>query len=72
MQNILLLLFFFYEKKNGEIKASMRSNEAVNVSEIAVRFGGGGHIRASGCTLYGSFEEVMPPVINELKKALEV
>lgn len=50
----------------------MRSNEAVNVSEIAVRFGGGGHIRASGCTLYGSFEEVMPPVINELKKALEV
>ena len=63
---------FFYEKKNGEIKASMRSNEAVNVSEIAVRFGGGGHIRASGCTLYGSFEEVMPPVINELKKALEV
>ena len=63
---------FFYEKKNGEIKASMRSNEAVNVSEIAVRFGGGGHIRASGCTLYGSFKEVMPPVINELKKALEV
>ena len=63
---------FFYEKKAGEIKASMRSNESVNVSEIAVRFGGGGHIRASGCTLYGSFEEVMPPVINELKKALEV
>ena len=63
---------FFYEKSDGEIKASMRSNEAVNVSEIAVRFGGGGHARASGCTLYGTFEEVMPPIIEELRKALEV
>ena len=63
---------FFYEKKPGEIKASMRSNEAVNVSEIAVKFGGGGHVRASGCTLYGTFEEVMPKVVDELKKALEV
>ena len=63
---------FFYEKKKGEIKASMRSNERVNVSEIAVKFGGGGHVRASGCTLYGSFEEAMPKVVNELKKALEV
>lgn len=63
---------FFYEKKKGEIKASMRSNEAVNVSEIAVKFGGGGHFRASGCTLYGDFDEVMPKVVEELKKALEV
>ena len=63
---------FFYEKKPGEIKASMRSNEAANVSEIAVKFGGGGHIRASGCTLHGTFEEVMPGLVEELKKALEV
>ena len=49
----------------------MRSNEAVNVSEIAVKFGGGGHVRASGCTLYGGFEEVMPKLVDELKKALE-
>ena len=62
---------FFYEKRKGEIKASMRSNEAVNVSEIAVKFGGGGHVRASGCTLYGGFEEVMPKLVDELKKALE-
>ena len=50
----------------------MRSNEAVNVSEIAVKFGGGGHVRASGCTIFGSFEEIMPKVIAELKSALEV
>ncbi len=62
---------FFYEKSRGEIKASMRSNETVNVSEIAVKFGGGGHVMASGCTLYGKFDEVMPPVVDELLKALE-
>ena len=50
----------------------MRSNERVNVSEIAVKFGGGGHVRASGCTLFGTFEEVMPKVVEELKIALEV
>ncbi|MCD8037429.1 MAG: bifunctional oligoribonuclease/PAP phosphatase NrnA [Clostridiales bacterium] len=62
---------FFYEKGPGEIKASMRSNEAVNVSQIAIKFGGGGHVMASGCTLHGKFEDVMPPVVDELIKALE-
>lgn len=63
---------FFYEKNAGEIKVSMRSNEAVNVSEIAQKFGGGGHIRASGCTLCGSFEKIMPQVISEIRSSLEV
>lgn len=63
---------FFYEKSKGEIKASMRSNEAVNVCEIAQKFGGGGHVRASGCTLFGAFEEMMPKVTEELIGALEV
>lgn len=63
---------FFYEKKKGEIKASMRSNEKVNVSEIAQKFGGGGHVRASGCTLYGTFEKVMPALVEDLIKSLEV
>ncbi|MEA4973368.1 MAG: bifunctional oligoribonuclease/PAP phosphatase NrnA [Candidatus Metalachnospira sp.] len=63
---------FFYEKSEGEIKASMRSNETVNVCEIAQKFGGGGHVRASGCTLYGSFEEMIPKITDELISALEV
>lgn len=37
------------EKKDGW-KASLRSNN-VNVQEICGLFGGGGHIRAAGCTL---------------------
>jgi len=35
----------------GTVKVSLRSDSIVNVSEIAAKFGGGGHIRASGITL---------------------
>lgn len=63
---------FFYEKGKDEIKASMRSNEAADVCKIAQKFGGGGHIRASGCTLHGSFDDEMKKVITELRNALEV
>lgn len=36
---------------DGKIRASLRSNGDADVSEIALKFGGGGHIKASGCTL---------------------
>lgn len=33
-------------------RLSLRSREFVDVSELASRFGGGGHIRAAGCTIH--------------------
>ncbi|MDE7230716.1 MAG: bifunctional oligoribonuclease/PAP phosphatase NrnA, partial [Oscillospiraceae bacterium] len=38
------------EKKPGVFKASMRSSKAVNAAEICMKFGGGGHERAAGCS----------------------
>ena len=46
------------EVKRGQYKASLRSKGSVNVNEIAGVFGGGGHILASGCMLFGDYEEV--------------
>lgn len=46
---------FMYETGPMEYKVSMRSNENVNVSAIASFFGGGGHVRAAGCTMKGTF-----------------
>ena len=37
------------DKNIREFRISLRSNEYVNVAEIAAQFGGGGHIRAAGC-----------------------
>ena len=46
------------EVKKGQYKASFRSKGKVNVNEVAKRFGGGGHVLASGCMLFGELEEV--------------
>lgn len=46
------------EYKNGQYKASLRSKSA-NVNAVASTFGGGGHVLASGCMLFGSLEEVI-------------
>lgn len=58
---------FLNEIGNQEYKVSMRSKEIVDVSEIARYFGGGGHVRAAGCTMQGSFYDV----VNNLTKHIE-
>ncbi len=50
---------FIYETDFHEYKVSMRANGEVNVSKIACYFGGGGHIRAAGCTMWGSAHDVV-------------
>lgn len=58
----------FKEKNEKEIKVSFRSKNYVNVSSIAQSFGGGGHVRASGCTIKDSIENVKRMVIDEVLK----
>ena len=47
------------EFKENQYKVSLRSKGKVNVSELAAAFGGGGHVLASGCMLFGPLEEVI-------------
>ncbi len=47
------------EYKNEQYKASLRSKGTVNVNNVAAVFGGGGHVLASGCMLFGSLEQVI-------------
>lgn len=46
------------EVKQGQYKASFRSKK-VNVNLVAGMFGGGGHVLASGCMLFGDYEEAV-------------
>ncbi len=50
---------FLHETENHVYKVSMRSNSLVDVSKVAAYFGGGGHIRAAGCTMNGSVHDVI-------------
>ena len=58
------------EKEEGW-KASLRSN-SVNVQEICGHFGGGGHMRAAGCTIkVADAEEARRLIKEEVTKAIE-
>lgn len=61
---------FLYEIRSQEYKVSMRSNGVVNVAEIASYFGGGGHVRAAGCTMNGSFHDVLNNLSLHIEKQL--
>ncbi len=43
-----------WSKRNGYIKVSLRSDGGVDVSKIAQKFGGGGHVGAAGFKLSGN------------------
>ena len=58
------------EKEPLEFKVSMRSNQIVDVSKIAVFFGGGGHVRAAGCTIKGSSYDVINNLTEHIEKQL--
>jgi phosphoesterase RecJ-like protein len=58
------------ERELGEYKVSMRSNEIVDVSEIARYFGGGGHVRAAGCTIKGSAFDVINNLTLHIEKQM--
>ena len=59
---------FMYELKSQQYKVSMRSNGAVNVAKIATHFGGGGHERAAGVEMNGTFHDV----VNALSEQIEM
>ncbi len=57
---------FLRETQKG-FKVSLRSNDYVNVSDVCLLFGGGGHIHAAGCTIAQSLEQVKEKIVNEVK-----
>ena len=60
---------FAHERADG-FKLSFRSNK-IDVSDICMLFGGGGHKLAAGCTIDAKLEDVRKAVIEETKKHLK-
>ncbi|MBR1992950.1 MAG: bifunctional oligoribonuclease/PAP phosphatase NrnA, partial [Firmicutes bacterium] len=56
----------FLKEKGEAVKVSMRAKSFANVAEIASVFGGGGHVKAAGCTL----EMGMDEALDAIKKAI--
>lgn len=60
----------FRQTTTGEVKVSFRSNGPVNVNELAKRFGGGGHIKASGAMVPGPMEAAVAAVVQATREAV--
>ncbi|MEA2096257.1 MAG: bifunctional oligoribonuclease/PAP phosphatase NrnA [Candidatus Cloacimonadota bacterium] len=53
----------------NRFRISLRSNY-INVNKIAVKYGGGGHIKASGCEMKGSLEELKITLLEDIREQL--
>lgn len=51
------------ELEKGGFKLSVRTTDKADASAFCRQFGGGGHIRAAGCEIKGSYEEVRQKVV---------
>lgn len=58
------------EREPGAYKVSMRSAKDVDVSAICQQFGGGGHVKAAGCLVKGTPDEVRTRLVNAVTEAL--
>jgi len=58
------------QPEKDDVRVSLRSDGSVDVSEIALRFGGGGHRMAAGCTVTGSTEDVRRRIIDAVGDTL--
>ena len=59
------------EQEDGSVKVSMRSKSAIDVANIGMKFSGGGHKRAAGCTIQKPIAEAVKLMKSELKSAVE-
>lgn len=62
---------FVYQQEDNVYKYSLRSNGAVNVSMIACRLGGGGHIRAAGVQVTAAYKETLDTILKEIEAQLQ-
>lgn len=58
----------FFKESGDYVKVSLRSRGDYNVREVAARFGGGGHVRASGLRVKGSLNECKSQVIDAIRE----
>ncbi len=57
-------------ERDGQVKVSLRGKGDVDVSEVAHRWGGGGHRNAAGCTIPGALAAVTADVLDAVRAAV--
>lgn len=71
IEGVEISIFIREKEGTNGYKVSLRSREYANVADVALMFGGGGHVKAAGCFVQGTVEEVKQKVLLEIKKVLK-
>lgn len=66
----VIVAAFLYENEDGSYKVSLRANGDFNVADVVAVFGGGGHVKAAGCTMNGGIDSIMERLMTEIAKRL--
>lgn len=62
---------FMYEIEPLKYKVSLRSCGVIDCSKVCTFFGGGGHVRAAGCTLDGTFYDAVNNLSAQIAKQFD-
>jgi phosphoesterase RecJ-like protein len=63
------IVVLFNEQKDGRVKVSWRARPGLDVSGLALSFGGGGHPAAAGVELPGPLDQVQQRVLDATRAA---
>ena len=72
VKDVQVVVLVTEDQELPRVRLSFRSKpgpNAVNVSELAQQFGGGGHARAAGAKVQTTFDELMPQLIEAVEEA---
>jgi len=56
LRNGVVALFFYQSGEEQVTRLSIRTREPLDATQLALRYGGGGHARAAGCTIHAPLD----------------
>lgn len=70
IEGVLVSVFFRETEKGYKVSLRANNDSGINVADICMLFGGGGHIRAAGCLLTYPLEVAKEKIIEEIKRSM--
>jgi phosphoesterase RecJ-like protein len=65
------LVCFLYEKEPNVVKVSLRCEDGYDVCKLAAMYGGGGHQKAAGCTIFDTMEKALSMMLKEVEQIMK-
>jgi len=70
IEGVLVSVFLRETEQGYRVSLRANNNSNINVADICMIFGGGGHIRAAGCLLQGTLAAAKEKIIDEIKRSI--